>query len=47
MNTAAHPALARLGRPSALRIHALEAWFVLHEPTGISPPALDRIDVVP
>jgi ABC-2 type transport system permease protein len=27
MNTALHPALARLGRPSALRIHALEAWF--------------------
>ena len=28
MNTPLHPALARLGRPSELRIHALEAWFM-------------------
>jgi ABC-2 type transport system permease protein len=27
MNTDLHPALAGLGRPSALRIHALEAWY--------------------
>ena len=27
MNTATHPVLAALGRPSSLRIHALEAWF--------------------
>jgi len=35
----------RLG--GAVDTDALEAWFVLHEPVGISPPALDRIDVVP
>jgi 5'-nucleotidase len=35
----------RLG--GAVDTDALEAWFLLHEPTGISPPALDRIDVVP
>jgi 5'-nucleotidase len=35
----------RLG--GAVDTDALEAWFVLHEPAGISPPALDRIDVVP
>lgn len=27
MNTTTHPALAALGRPSALRIHLLESWF--------------------
>jgi 5'-nucleotidase len=35
----------RLG--GAVDTDALEAWFLLHEPAGISPPALDRIDVVP
>lgn len=35
----------RLG--GAVDTDALEAWFQAHEPTGISPPALDRIDVVP
>jgi 5'-nucleotidase len=35
----------RLG--GAVDTDALEAWFAVHEPAGISPPALDRIDVVP
>jgi len=35
----------RLG--GAVDTDALEAWFLLHEPAGISPPALDRINVVP
>lgn len=34
----------RLG--GAVDTDALEAWFRLHEPTGIAPPALDRIDVI-
>jgi 5'-nucleotidase len=36
---------SRLG--GAVDTDALEAWFAAHEPAGISPPALDRIDVVP
>jgi 5'-nucleotidase len=35
----------RLG--GAVDTDALEAWFASHEPAGISPPALDRINVIP